>query len=98
MDKGKILDKISEHIRTRGGLPQDWYIGINQFPERRLSIDHKLDLEKDKWIFIPANSDQEAKEILDYFVNWIGTDGQLVGENHGARKIYAYKKTPHTEP
>ena len=55
-------------------------------------------MEKDKWILIPANSDQEAKAILDYFVNWIGTDGEPEEVTDGARKVYAYKKAPQTEP
>jgi len=98
MDKNQIIEKISEHIRTRGGLPGKWYLGISQYPEGRLLVDHQLDMEKDKFILIPANSAQEANEILDYFVNWIGTDGRLGGENHGARKIYAYKKSEGTNP
>jgi len=98
MDKGQIIAKISEHIRTRGGIPRDWFIGISQFPEWRLLKSHKVDMEKDKWILIPANSDQEAKAILDYFVNWIGTDGEPEEVTDGARKVYAYKKAPQTEP
>jgi len=98
MNKDEIIEKISEHITTRGGLPYEWYVGISQNPERCLPVIHKVDLEKDKWIYIPANSDQEAREIEEYFVNRIRTDGGRGGGDNGARKIYAYKKTPHTEP
>jgi hypothetical protein len=98
MNKDEIIEKISEHIKTRGGLPHDWYVGISQNPERRLPVNHKVDLEKDKWIFIPANSDQEAREIEEYFINSIGTDGKLGGGDNGAKKVYAYKKAPQTEP
>lgn len=98
MNKNEIIEKISEHITTRGGVPHDWYIGISQNPERYLPLNHKVDLDKDKWIYVPANSDQEAREIEEYFINWIGTDGGSGEGNNGARKIYAYKKAPHTEP
>jgi hypothetical protein len=98
MDKDQIIEKISEHIKTRGGLPGEWYVGISGNPERRLSVNHKVDLEKDKWIYIPVNSDLEAREIEEYFVNRIGTDGGRGGGDNGARKVYAYKKAPHTEP
>lgn len=45
MDKGQIIEKISEHIRTRGVLPGKWYLGISQYPEGRLLVDHKLDMD-----------------------------------------------------
>jgi len=98
MDKGQIIENIYEDIKTRGGFPGAWCVGKSQYPQGRLFIDYKLDIEKDIFILIPANSAQEAKEILDYFINLIGTDGQLGAENHGARKIYAYKKSERTNP
>jgi len=98
MNKGEIIEKISEHIKTRGGLPHDWYVGLSQNPERCLLGNHKVDLDKDKWIYIPTNSEQEAREIEEYFINSIGTDGRLGGGNNGERKVYAYKKASHTEP
>ena len=98
MNKNEIIEKISEHIKTRGGFPHDWYVGISQNPERRLPVNHKVDMEKDKWIYIPTNSDQEAREIEDYFVKRIGTDGGPGGGDDGAKMVYAYKKAHHTEP
>jgi hypothetical protein len=98
MNKEEIIEKISEHIKTRGGVPHDWYVGISQNPERRLPVNHKVDMGKDKWIYIPTNSDQEAREIEDYFVKRIGTDGGPGGGDDGAKMVYAYKKARHTEP
>jgi len=97
MDKSQIIEKISEHITEWGGLLRDWFVGISHNPERYLPLNHKVDLDKDKWIYIPANSYQEAREIVDYFINWLGTDG-APGEDNGARKIYAYKKSDRTNP
>lgn len=77
MFKAQIIKQITTHIRIRGGLPSDWYVGVNQNPESRLLINHRVDIVKDQCILIPANSDQEAKEILDYFIKCIGTDGRL---------------------
>jgi len=48
MDKDEIIEKISEHVTTRGGLPHDWYVGVSQNPERCLPVNHKVDLEKEK--------------------------------------------------
>lgn len=98
MDKVQIIEKISEHIKTRGGLPHDWYVGVDQDPKRYLPANHKVDMEKDKWILVPAKSGQEANEIRDYFVNKIRTDGLSGIADNGANVVYAYKKAPHTEP
>jgi hypothetical protein len=98
MDKGQIIEKISDHIRVRGGVPSDWYISASQYPRRRLLVSHNVDIEKDKYIFIPANSDLEAKEILDHFINCIGTDGRTGPEIDGAKIVYAYKKSERTNP
>jgi len=97
MNRSEIIDKISEHLKTRGGAPGEWFIGISQNVETRLFVNHRVDKENDKWIFIPTNSGQEAKEIRDYFINSMGIDSRPGGDNE-AKMIYAYKKAPHTEP
>lgn len=98
MDKDQIIREISAHIKERGGFPRDWYTGISQDAKERLFTDHNVDKEKDAWIFITANSNKEAREIEDYFVNKIGTDGRPGGGDKESKMIYAYKKTPHIEP
>jgi len=98
MDKDKIIEKISEHMKTWGGLPGDWYVGVSQNVELRLFINHGVDKEKDKWIYIPVTSDRVAGEVEAYFVNKIGTGGGLEGGTNGANMVYAYKKSERTNP
>lgn len=98
MDKDQIIREISSHIKNRGGFPQDWYIGISQDARKRLFIDHNVDEEKDAWIYKTANSNKEAREIEDYFVNKVRTDGGPGGGDKESKMVYAYKKSDRTNP
>ena len=97
MDKDQTIEIISEHIKTRGGSPQEWHVGIGRL-RMRLLISHEVNVKRDHWIFIPTNSDQDAREIVDHFIKEVGTDGQLDGREEGIKKVYAYKKIEKTNP
>ncbi len=85
-------------MKMHGGSSGDWYIGISRYVEMCLFVNHGVDKIRDKWIYVPANSDQEAREIEDHFVVKVGTDGGPGGGNHGGKLVYAYKKSPTTKP
>lgn len=53
--------------------------------------------KNDTWIYREAEYESVAREIEDYFVNTLGTDGGTGGGNY-PDSVYTYKKNSHTEP
>lgn len=98
MGKQEIINAIKEYIAKGGGGYKAWYVGISKDARDRLFNEHKVREKGDWWIFRTASSSQVAREIEDYFVNTLGTDGATGGGDEAADKVYAYKKAPHTNP
>lgn len=98
ISKQKIIEDIKAYISKGGGGYRAWYVGISSDAKDRLINGHKVKEKDDWWIFRTASSAQVAREIEDYFVNTVGTDGGLGGGDAAANQIYAYKKAPHTNP
>ena len=96
--KQEIIDDIKSHIQKRGGENSDWYVGISKDARDRLFSDHSVKEKKDIWIYRKASSSQTAREIEDYFVNTVGTDGGTGGGDNSSDTVYAYKKARHTNP
>lgn len=95
--KQEIIKEIKEHIASRGGSYADWYVGIATDPQERLFKDHKVNKDTDKWIRRLADSEKQAREIEDYFVNTLKTDGGT-GGGINPTSVYAYRKNSHTDP
>jgi hypothetical protein len=96
--KQEIINEIDAHIKERGGGYPAWYVGVASDARDRLFSDHKVKEKGDSWIFRRASFSAVAREIEDYFVNALGTDG---GAGRGVvflDMVYAYKKAPHTDP
>lgn len=96
--KQEIINDIKGHITKGGGGSKAWYVGISRDARDRLFNEHKVREKGDWWIFRTASSSQVAREIEDYFVNILGTDGATGGGDEAADMIYAYKKALHTDP
>ena len=96
--KQKIIDDIESHIQKRGGDNSDWYVGISKDARDRLFNGHSVKEKKDVWIYRKASSSEVAREIEDYFVNTLNTDGGTGGGDETSDKVYAYKKARHTNP
>lgn len=92
----EIKQKISSHMRKYGGSYLDWYVGITSDPENRLFNDHRVNKSKNSWVFIQTD-EETAKNVGEYFVNYIGTDGKSNGAEH-PNHVYIYKKTWRTKP
>lgn len=92
--KQEIIADLDGHISEGGGGYSAWYVGISSNAKERLT-EHKV---KGWYIIRTATSSQVAREIEDYFVNSCKTDGGTGGGDETATKVYAYKKTPHTDP
>ena len=96
--KQEIINDISAHIQKSGGGYRAWYVGISKNARDRLFSSHKVREENDWWIYRQAGSSQVAREIENYFVNSLGTDGGTGGGDVTADEVYAYKKASHTDP
>ncbi len=96
--KQEIINEILGHMRLCGGNYRDWYVGISKDPRDRLFNGHCANRPIDSWIYRAASSSLAAREVEDYFVNRLGTDGGPGGGDHNSAFVYAYKKAIHTNP
>ena len=97
-NKQEIIDDIDAHIGRYGGGYSTWYVGISKDAKDRLFNGHSVKEKKDTWIYRTASSSQVAREVEDYFVNTLGTDGDTGGGDNNSDMVYAYKKAAHTNP
>ena len=96
--KQEIIDEIRTHIQRCAGNYSAWYVGISKDAKDRLFNAHNIREKKDAWIFRTAISSQIAREVEEYFVNTLGTDGGTGGGDNTSDMVYAYKKAAHTNP
>jgi len=96
--KEKIISDIKEHIKKSEYSYSSWYVGISKDAPDRLFKDHKVKEKNAWWIHSQASSTQIAREIEEYFVNILGTDGRPGGGDEDANMVYAYKKENYTDP
>ena len=57
-----------------------------------------VDEKEDLWIYREAANSEIAREIEEYFIDVLGTDGGEGGGDEDARYVYAYRKNNHTSP
>ncbi len=100
MLKGKqeIIDDIKGHIDRSRAPYSSWYVGISKDARDRLFSDHKVNEKDAWWIYRQTSSTQIAREIEDYFVNTLDTDGGPGGGDEDADMVYAYWKENYTDP
>lgn len=98
MEKEQIKREILAHINKEGSKKKTWYVGITEDIEQRLFGDHKVPKQNAWRIYKEADNFEDAREIENYFIETIGTDGGTGGADEDAKYIYAYKKTDQTEP
>ena len=95
--KETIKTEIKEHIQKCGGKYSDWYVGIASDPKERLFTDHNVDEKKSAWIYRECENSSVAREIEEYFIDTLGTDGGSGGGDYTTRYVYSYKKTSNTK-
>lgn len=93
----QVIREINDYIYKGGGGYADWYIGIATDPRVRLFNDHSVEKESDSWIFRDCNTDANARNVEEYFLNK-GCDGGAGGGDSSTKYAYAYKKNSHTRP
>jgi len=98
MDKETIIKELTDHISSRGGAYSEWYTGIAEDAKERLDAHNVNRNNGDKWAYRIAESSDIAREVEDYFVNTLGTDGGQGGGTDASKSVYIYKKNSHTDP
>jgi hypothetical protein len=93
-----IIEYIKNYIEAYGGEYSLWYVGIAENPRERLIKAHRVDIDNDLWIFSTAQSADAARSIEQYFIEILGTDGARGRVDDNTQSVYAYKKSPHTDP
>ena len=95
--KESIKVDIKAYIQNNGGAYSDWYVGIASDPKERLFTDHNVSEKGGEWIHREAESSSAAREVEEYFINTLGTDGGSGGGDYSTKSVYAYKKTSTTK-
>lgn len=100
MTKQGIIDAIEEHLgKSYKKHYQDFYVGITSDINARLFVAHNVP-EKGHWyIYQWADSEDVAREVEKYFLDF-GMDGGTGGGtgDGDVRYVYCYEKGPNTRP
>ncbi|MDE2079406.1 MAG: hypothetical protein KGI73_03405 [Patescibacteria group bacterium] len=94
--KETIKSDFKAHIQNNGGNYSNWYVGIAADPKARLFNDHSVQEHGGAWIYDQAMSSDSAREVEDYFINVLGTQGGPGGGDSNTDWVYAYKITSST--
>jgi hypothetical protein len=95
--KQQLTSELSEHMRKGGGTYREWYVGISSDARARLFNGHGVAEKGDWWIYTEADTNQDARDVEQYFLK-LGCDGGPGGGDYTSKMIYAYKKNSHTRP
>ena len=93
----QIRDQILAYLLTQGGDSASWYIGITADIERRLFVDHRVPPANHWYICRQAYCSAAAREAEQSLLA-LGFDGGLGAGDEDAVFVYAYLKTPLTQP
>jgi hypothetical protein len=94
----QIVDEIGQYIVRKGGDRSDWYVDVTDRASDALSRRHGLGEPSDVWIYRTATSARVAHAVRDHFTGELGTDGGTEARPATHKKVYAYRKAPHTDP
>lgn len=94
--KESIKTDIKAYIQKNGGAYSDWYVGIASDTRERLFNEHNVSEKSGSWIYREAEGSSAAREVEEYFINMLGTDGGSGGGDYSTKSVYAYKKTSTT--
>ena len=99
--KRKIISDINYYIQISRENSRNWYVGVSKDACNSLFCEHMVKEKDSWWLYKQAYSSQSAREVRDYFIKILGTDGNTDSDGDGddtADMIYAYIKTKHTKP
>ncbi len=89
--------EMKAHIDRSGTPYERWYVGIAGDPSDSLFNRHRVPRENGWWIFRECATSDEARRVEQALIA-LGTDGGPGGGDATTRFVYAYLKTPNTQP
>ncbi len=95
----QIKFEMLSYMKEYGGGFHDWYVGVASDPLLTMTQEHKVDKERDIWLYKQALSFTACRTLQRYFLETLKTDGIPV--QRGADDtdcIYLYKKSEETSP
>ena len=93
LTKEDIINGFIGKIKENGGKPSEWYTGIAKDPNARLK-QHKVNGTA---YYGDAGSEDVAREIEDYMIKVVKTQGHGGGGDGNSKFAYCYKITPTTD-
>ena len=90
VSKQVLASQIAIHVRERGNVYKDWYIGIAADPESALFTDHTVKEDGDEWIFNACATASDAREVAECFIK-DDMKGDIASNDPSAVWEYAYK-------
>ena len=95
--KAEAIKDIKDYILNNGGNYSKWYVGIASDVKQRLFNDHAVDEKNGLWAWAQCQDADTAREVEDFFVYTLGTQGGPGGGDDTTKCVYAYKITAITK-
>ena len=87
-----VTNAILKHMKTLGGKPSDWFVGIRLMGRLHPYDEQHLDAPTRGWIWIEAEATSDAEFVVRYFVREVGTDGPSISAPSSHKQVFAYRK------
>ncbi len=97
MEYNQMLREIQAHIDKSGKPYSQWYAGITSNLKERLYEGHGVP-EKNAWYVSRRADSSNAARHAEAALLKLGCDGGSGGGDQSAQVVYAYLKTPATDP
>ena len=95
----QIKHEILAYIKEFGGEFGDYYVGVSADPMDALLTMHKIDKDKDPWLYKQALTHRAARTVQSYFLERLKADGTPVMDGDETIDcVYIYKKSAGTNP
>ncbi len=91
---GVTIGKIVGFMKSHGGQRTDWYVGVTSDMPRR-ALEHKLSGPVFQVNLFDADT---ARAVERHFIEQQHTDGAPGGGDERSMIVYAFMKTPDTDP
>lgn len=93
----QIVLEVKNYIITWNKPFTSWYVGITAEPNQRVFIAHGVRNDNlHGWIVRECQNSNDARNIEEYFVNTVGTKGNVGGGDDKSNFVYAYEITNYT--
>ena len=101
MKTPRKFDDIVQHLRgfieEHVCAPHEWYVGLATDAEENLFQYHKVDRQRDSWIYRMAENPEVAWSVQHYLLK-LGCHGETRPKESAATMIYVYLKSDRNTP